>query len=488
MAYHVAGGVDVELTADKVVQEIQKIRRSGPGNVLPRLQRDTRFVLPRLGAPTAVVEEQDLPEINARLLRFGNNVRLNFVASQQEPGLVRAVVRIGAGLLEMPGNKPALKEFGLNTVLASGSVHFRPQLLSALIQEHLLEFSFDIDDRDAFTFRGVMSAEHLEVFFGLIADILQAPKFNSYVHKDEKLRAAMGRASETIGMQDGLRALTDHLFAGDARFTWGSPLDYVSMSVLDVRRWMEAALKGGYLEATVVGDLTEAQAVATTSRTLGALEPRAATKVVATKPAPVKLTAPAGSTRIEFVGEQNVGLVVGTWPVSERMHMRDQAALEVLAKVLELRVRAEMREKLGLAYSPSAEFEPYDGFSGFAVLQAQIDCAPNDTSKVSPLIPTIGARLATEGLGEGEFIGARGILRSRLRQSFHENGFLSLMLMRAQERPAVVEEIVALRQGLMDKITRDEVNAWAGKILPADNCRTAEIVPKPFVGIFEVGR
>ena len=56
------------------------------------------------------------------------------------------------------------------------------------------------------------------------------------------------------------------------------------------------------------------------------------------------------------------------------------------------------------------------------------------------------------------------------------------------ERNFPVDEIVALHGGLMNTITRDEVNAWAARILPAKNCRVAAIVPKAFVGIFEAGR
>jgi zinc protease len=200
------------------------------------------------------------------------------------------------------------------------------------------------------------------------------------------------------------------------------------------------------------------------------------------------VTADPGFTRIEFVGEQNLGLVVGTWPVTEVLHVRDQAAMELLAKILEIRVRGELREKLGLAYSPSAEFQAYDGFASFALLRAQIDCAPNDTTRVAPLVTNIGADLAEKGVREGEFIGARGILKSQIRQAFRENGFLVSVLMRAQERPEETEEIVALHGGLMDQITREEVNKWAAKVLVSKNCRSAAIVPKAFVGMFEAGR
>ena len=488
MSFHVSGGVPIELTGDKVLQEVQKARRSGISHVMPRQRKETPFTLPRFATPTGVTESRDIASLGVKLMRFGNNVRLNFVSSHQEPGLLHAVVRIGSGLLEMPGNKPALKEFGLNTLLASGAVHFRPEQLNALIEERFLDFGFDVADRDAFTFRGMMAAEQLETFLGIVADILHAPKFNSYVPSDQRLQAAMGRASGSVGMGDGLRGLTDHLFKGDARFTWGSPLDYMSMSVVDVRRWMEPSLARGYVEVTIVGDITEDSVVKTMSQTLGALKPRAETKTTAVPPKPVKVTADPGFQRIEFVGEQNVGLVVGTWPVTEALHVRDHATLELLAKILELRVRTEVREKLGLAYSPSAEFVPYDGFPNFALVRTQIDCGPNDTSRVAQLVTSIGAQVAEKGVMEGEFIGARGILKSQLKRAFRENSFLANVLMRAQERPQETEEIVTLHGGLMDQITRDEVNTWAARILPAANCRSAAIVPKAFVGMFEAGK
>jgi zinc protease len=488
MAFHVAGGVDLELTPEKVVQTVQKARRSGVNQVMPRQRRETVFALPKLGAPTTVAERRELAPLGATLLRFGNNVRLNFVPGRQEPGLVHAVVRVGSGLLEMPGNKPALKEFGLNTLLASGAVHFRPEQLNALVEDRLLQFSFDVADRDAFTFRAVMAAEQLEVFLGLVADILHAPKFNSFVHQDQRLQAAMERAAGSTGMGEGMRGLTDHLFKGDPRFTWGSPLDYLSMSVVDVRKWMEPSLARGYVEATLAGDLSEEAAVGAIQRTLGSLRPRPDRKVVSPPPRPVQVTAEPGFKRIEFVGEQNVGLVVGTWPVLGALHVRDQAALELLAKILELRVRTELREKLGLAYSPSAEFQAYDGFPGFALMRAQIDCAPNDTMRVAPLVTAIGAELAANGVGEGEFIGARGILRGKLKQAFRENAFLVNVLMRAQERPEETEEIVALHGGLMDTLAREEVSQWAAEVLGAKNCRSAAVVPKAFVGVFEAGR
>ncbi len=488
IAVHLSGGINLNVTPDAVLAEVRKGRRAGLPQVMTRTRGETPFAVPRFAAPTPVVERRELPGLGAVLARFGNEVRLNVVPARGEPGLARVIVRVGTGLLELPGNKPALKEWGIGSLLASGGSHFRPDRFSALVEERLLEFGLDVVDRDAFTFRGLMASEQLEVFLSLVADLLHAPVINSFAHQDQRMQAVLNRVAAGAGMGEGMRELTNHLFRGDARFTWGSPLDYVSLSVTDVRRWMEPSFARGYVEVTVAGDVAETAVVDSVGRTLGSLRPRAARKETSVPPRPVALAAPAGFTRIEFVGEQNMGLVTGTWPVAGASSARDQAALGILAKVLELRVRAEVREKLGLAYAPAASFEPFDGFPDFGLLQARIDCAPNDAGRVAPVISAIGATLAARGVTMGEFLGARGILRGQLRQAFRDGAFLAGLLMRAQERPGDLEEAVALHRGLVGEISLEEVNTWAGRVLPADRCRTAAVVPKAFVGILEGSR
>ncbi|OHE85462.1 MAG: hypothetical protein A3G75_02760 [Verrucomicrobia bacterium RIFCSPLOWO2_12_FULL_64_8] len=485
MAFNLAGDVDFKLQPAEIIARVQKQRRGGLDYLPPRLENQTVFKLPRWGAPTDVVERKEVPGLDARLMRFGNNVRLNFVASQHEPGLVRAVVRIGTGLLEMPGNKPALKEFGLNTLLGSGSTHFRPADLEHFVQERLLDFGFDVADNDAFTFRGMMGVENLDTFLGIIADFLSAPYFNSEAHKSERIRAAMSRSSSSVGFQEGLRDLMNHLFKGDARFMSGTPLDYISLSVVDVRRWMEAAMARGYVEVTIVGDLSEETAVRSISRTLGSLGQREAAKKTARPPRPVKVTVPAGFKRIEFVGEHNLGLAVGMWPVETPVIGRDRTALAVLTKSLELRVRGEVRDRLGLAYAPTSTFSPYEGFQGFAMLQAMVDCAPTEAERVAQIIGQVGVKLGAEGISEDELIGARGIIAGQTRQAFNDNGYLLSLLMRAQEQPDTVAEAIALHDGQADTITLAEVNAWAKKVLPDSNTYTAALVPKAFIGIFD---
>jgi zinc protease len=412
-------------------------------------------------------------------------VRLNLISTPHEPGVFQAVARVGSGLLDMPGNKPALKEFGLQTLLASGTAHYLANDLQAMVEQEFLAFDFGVDDHDAFTLQAAAETDHLDAFLGVVTEFLFKPKFGTYVHRSEKMKATLTRASSAMGMQEGMRDLTDHLFDGDARFMWGSFVDYVGLSRRDVERWLKQPFTRGYVEISIVGDINEEEALALATRTVGTLTPRAEEKKLRGPLKPLKLSAPPGFERIEFVGERHLALVRGYWPVEGELSDRDVAGLYLLATLLENEIRKEIRDELGLAYSPMADYEEYAGFSEFGMLVATVDCASESSTRIARIVEDIAVRLSRQGIDEGAFIGARGILSSQVRRAWRDNGFLLSQVMRAQERPAAVAEVQALHAGLIDEITQAEVEALARRVLNRRNTRTAALVPKQFIGIFQ---
>ncbi len=484
MAFHVGGDVDIELKPAEVLKTVQKHRRGELSYLLPPAPKDEPFLLKKPGPASTVAETRSIPELGVELLRLSNNVRLNFIPTKHEPGLVQAIVRVGDGLLTMPGKQPALKEFGLNTLMGSGTIYYQTDQLVQIIDRKLLNFSFDLADNDAFAFRGLMATAQVETFLGIVTEIIRSPKFNPYAHQEQRALAAIGRISSFMGFQEGMRQMNDHLFQGDARFMSGTFKDFASLGAADVQRWMEPPLTTGYVEVTVVGDVSRDALLQSLGRTLGTLGPRAAAKDRSLAPQPVKVSAPAGVQRFEFIGELNLGLVQGNWPVSGRITSRDNAALQVLSKLLEFRIREQVRDGYGFSYGPSASFNPFGGFENFGLMEATVDCTPADVQQVAQVVQDTAAKLAAGATAE-EFAGGVGIVRSQLRRGFKDNGFLLSLFKRAQEKPGRVDEILALHNGLVDQLTLEEVNAWAARVLPAANARTAIIVPKPFVGVFE---
>ncbi len=485
MVLHFSGDLVEELKPAEILTELEKHRKVDPEPLLFSTQEEHKFEMKEWGEPAESELVQELPEVGAKLYRLSNGVRLNLVSTPFEPGVVHAVVRVGAGLVDMPGNKPALKEFGLRTLFASGTAHYMADDMAEIIGSQFLGFDFGVDDHDAFTFTGIAEPEDLSAFLGVVTEYLFKPKFGTYVHRSQKMQATVSRASSAVGMQEGMRDLMDHLFKGDARFTNGNFVDYVGLSSIDVKRWLEKPLSQGYVEVTIVGDIDVDETLASVQKTLGALAPRAEEKTTRTTPKPVKIAAPPGFKRIEFVGESHLAVAMGHWPVEEELTTRDRGAVYLLAKILELHIRSEIRNEMGLAYSPMASYKAYDGFAEFSMLTATVDCASAEATRIARMVEDIATELSRKGINESEFVGARGILSSQIRRAWKDNNYLLQSLIRAQERPDSVAELQALHAGLVDEITLEEVEAWAKKILTRRNTRTASIVPKQFIGIFQ---
>lgn len=485
LVLHMSGELPPEFDPAAMLTLLTEARKFEPDEVRLAARQEHSFAMKPWGDPGEAELVREIPEIGAKLYRLSNGVRVNIVSTPYEPGVVHGIARVGPGLLDMPGNKPALKEFGLHTVFASGTAHYLSNDLRKVIDTEFLAFDFGVDDYDAFTFTGTTERAKLPAFLGVVTEFLFRPKFGTLVHRSEKMKATMSRASSASGMAEGMRDLTDHLFAGDARFVWGNFVDYVGLSSTDVRRWLQRPLAEGYVEVSMVGDIAVEDALDLARRTVGTLPPRAEQKQLGGPLKPVKISAPPGFKRIEFVGEDHLAMVMGHWPVVGEVGARDRAALYLLATLLENQIRQRVRQDLGLAYSPSADFQPYDGFADFSMLVASIDCASDAASKVARMVEDIAVELSRKGIDEGEFLGARGILSSQLRRAWRDNRFLLQRVMRAQEQPDSVDELVALHLGLIDEVTKAEVAAWAKKVLTRRNTYTAAIVPKQFIGIFQ---
>ena len=485
MVLHLSGELPAEFKADEMLISLIAARNFDPDQVRLAARQDHPFELKPWGDAAEAELVRKIPEIGAKLYRLSNGVRVNIISTPYEPGVVHGVARVGSGLLDMPGNKPALKEFGLHTLFASGTAHYLSNDLRKVIDSEFLAFDFGVDDHDAFTFQGTTEQEKFSAFLGVVTEFLFRPKFGTFVHRSERIKATISRASSAAGMQEGMRDLTDYLFEGDARFTWGNFVDYVGLSSTDVRRWLQEPLGEGYVEVSIVGDITVEAALDLAQRTVGTLAPRADEKRLRGTLKPVKISASPGFKRIEFVGEDHLAMVMGHWPVIGPVDTRDRTALYLLATLLENQIRQQVRNDLGLAYSPTADFQTFAGFTEFSMLVASIDCASDASTKVARMVEDIAVDLSRQGIDEGEFLGARGILSSQVRRSWRDNAFLLRSIMRAQEQPESAEALVALHAGLIDEITKDEVAAWAKKVLTRRNTFMAAIVPKQFIGIFQ---
>lgn len=487
MAYHIAGEVNIEDGVNEIKKTITKGRKDPMSLNRFQFQSDFEFEPAKWGKTGVIADTKYVPEIDTYLMRFDNNVRLNFIESHLEPGVVHVNVRVGGGFFDLEKNIPGLREFALQTFLYGGTNRYEPYQISAIINSSMINFSFDLADHDAFSFRGTMGSESLEYFLGIITEYLHKPTIYRFSYENAIMGAVRYRMSTSIGIQNGYREFQSYLFEGDGRFAWGTRNDYTAVSVNDVRDWLEDPLANGYIDVSIVGDITKKQAIKNMSQTLGALKDRRFEKKNTASTREVKVIAPAGFRQLEFTGQEHQAMVVGYWPIHRYLTLQDRIALQVLSGVIERRLWERLREDLGVSYSPKAEFLSYREYPEFAAIEAKIDTSPEHATTLGQAILDISKKIAENGLSDAEVADAIGPIKIKARQAFRSNDFLlDFVLKRAQEKPKTIEDAIAVKNDIVATVTTEKVNAFAKELLHPDNTRAAAIRPKPFIGLFQI--
>ncbi len=486
LIYHVSGDVRIPNGTKDILAEVRSSRDSRGFFMIPVSQKAVEYSHRDWGNPGQVVEEREVPEFGASLMRFENNVRLNHIYSNREPGLVYATVRVGGGIFDLPSSPPGLREFGLQTLLNSGVARFPPEELGAIVTSNLLSFSLNLEDHDAFTFNSIFGREEMDTFLGITTEFLMEPRFSSFVNRQAKMSRMMSMSGSGVGISGGMARAMNMVFKDDPRFTYSDPKEVMRVGVFDVQGWIEPAFQDGYFEVSIIGDISKEETIERVARTFGALGTRRLDKRNPGPSRPVQVMVNPGIYRVEFIGEPHLALVNGTWPIQENLEFRDMAAIYLLTSILENRINQLMREDLGLAYSPSADYDRLAEYPSFGMIQASIDCAPADIQKISRAVFNLSKEMAENGVENWEYELAIKNMEGHFRNAWDSNSFLmDIVLKRAQENPNYLQHAKEFRAGLFTEIPKSEIDAWARQILGANNTRVFSIRPKPFVGLFQ---
>ncbi len=86
----------------------------------PASREAATFAYTDYGRPGDVVSETYLENADAYLIKFANNVRLNFKQTDFDAGTILVRARVGEGFLSMPEKNEGLRRLGLNVLSRSG--------------------------------------------------------------------------------------------------------------------------------------------------------------------------------------------------------------------------------------------------------------------------------------------------------------------------------------------------------------------------------
>lgn len=434
------------------------------------------FAYTDFGTPGTIASDTREPLYGIRQVRFANGVRLNLRHTGLEQDRVQIGLTLDGGDLLRTRAQPLATE--LTGVFAAGGLgkHSQDQLDTILAGKTV---GFDLSTgADAFTAYAQTTPEDLGLQLQLITAYLTDPgyrpegevRYRQYINtffarKDATPGSALNTAQGAI--------LTDN----DPRFTLQPVEAYRKLDFAGLRQTLGDRLAHGAIELGVVGDIDEDRVIALVGATLGALPAREPDFRAYPEARRRSFTRDAARRVVPHDGPADQALLRLTWPTRDGDDPVAFLQLELLERVVRIALTESLRERLGKAYSPSADSDMprvWPGWGTFSIT-ASINLA--DLPATRAAVAATMADLRTAPVSDDLLGRARQPLLEAIENGLKtDRGWLALVD-RAQTRPDRLER---QQQGStrLRAITATDLLRMAQRYLRPEAAVEIDVVPR----------
>ncbi|HYE42295.1 MAG TPA: insulinase family protein [Caulobacteraceae bacterium] len=415
----------------------------------------------RFGRPGRVVKREVVDPPGFSRLTFANGVVLNFKQTSYAADRVSVRVRFGAGRGGVPREQLFAASIGTELLVEGGLGKHDADTVRRIFSDR--GWGADIAMLDtAFIMSGAAASNGLESQLQIMAAYLSDPGFRSTV--DARLPTAID-AIYRMHRTDPNLVLSEAL---SEAITPNNPLALppqerlAQLRTRDFERLFKPALTSAPIEATIVGDVTEAEAIRLVSETLGALPRR--TGEFKRRPDSWWVrypTQPVSTVRAVHEGPVEKAVVAVVWPlyVADPARRREEFSLNLVATVLNDALRHKIREELGKSYAPSAGIEMPD-FADQGAITVIVETSPADAEAVAREIREVGEEMARGGITQAMLDAARTPFLEQRRQFRDSNDWWMGAMDGSAEDPTNLNDFLTY-EGIFASLSLAEVKKAA---------------------------
>jgi zinc protease len=428
------------------------------------------------GAPGKIAKREHIDDLDIELITFENGARLNLKRSDFEAGHIFLNANVGNGVITQPADQRGLAVFARVAFPGGGLGKHSVDDLRQIFAGRNIAWQF-LPEPDTFQFSGYSTSDDLLLELQLLSagltDAGYRPEGLREAHKglEELYLSFKHTVNGPLAME-----IANLVTSGDRRF--GIPEEKVVMArTLDeLKAWLTPQLTHGSLEVSIVGDQEIEASIDAASRTIGALPRREAKPAL---PELKKVSFPAQPFAKNYVIDSEIpkGAVCIYWPTDDYRDVRRTRRLDLLANILNDRLRVKVREAIGGTYIPHVQNHSSNTFPGYGYMFANLDVDPPMARKIADLTIDLADDLKQKGVTNDEFDRAREPMLSYSMGAFRDSRYwLNTILARAQEEPLHLEW-ARNRVSDIEAMTPAEVSALAAKYLGREQASRAIILP-----------
>jgi zinc protease len=405
----------------------------------PAALENSTFAYTNFGPAGEIASRQTVADVAATLLVFKNGVRANLKRTDYEAGRIRVNVRIGAGRLEIPLDKPGLGFLASLLVTPGGLGKHSADDLTRLLAGHTVGGSFGLGN-DAFTWSAATNQSDLLLQLQLLCAYLTDPGFRPEGMREIKKNIPPFYAQLAHTVEGPLQLVAPRLLAdGDTRFGLPGKTELDARTQAEAEALLHPVFAHGPIEIALVGDVDLAAATAALARTFGAL-PERESKPAYTAERHVAFPATPLTRSFAVPTEIPKAVVQLWWPATDAHDVHVARRFNLLASVFDDRLRVRLREQLGGAYSPEVGSNLSDTFTGYGYVVAEANVAPDRAGAMADAIRQVAADLQKNGVTDEELVRAKEPLLTSIRETQRTNQYwIGGVLADAQEHPQRLE-------------------------------------------------
>ncbi|MGB0371848.1 MAG: M16 family metallopeptidase [Opitutales bacterium] len=392
----VAGNVEIDpAQAESLIESAWKQSQAVELEA-PVDEGEMTFAYQEFGAPGRIVERETKEDLDIQTFKFENHVQTFAKKTDFKDNEILISVRVGGGLLTLGDLEPAVATFASQTFSAGGLEAHSADDITSIFAGKNVSVGFEVG-QDAFTFGAATTPDDLlDTLKLLTANI----KFAGYREEAVNVAKRYFEAVEQYIAHNAEGVMFDavprFMYSEDPRFGWPERAKLDGLTMESVKAWLEPTLESAAIEVAVVGDFEYAVLEEALSLTLGALDERAESVPDYAEARKVSFPEGGQDRTFTFSSEQPKGVMLKAWPTDDISDISQARRLNMLSSVVRDRMRVEIREKLGEAYSPRASHSASQTFTDYGRLTAQV---VGDVEKLELLHETVAGIAA--GLVEG---------------------------------------------------------------------------------------
>ena len=444
-----------------------------------RPAEEKSVVFPYLPEPKKegrITRTKKIPDLEFIQVDFRNGVRLNLKKTDFKANQVLINLTFGRGKSCEPLNKPGLALLTENVINESGLGTLTKDELKWAMAGKNTYATFSIDE-NRFLFKGETVSNEVSLLFQLLYAHIIDPGFrkDAYELSLKRYRQKYMALSRSI---DGAMALSGKRFlaGGDHRFGLPDDETFKKLTLDDIRSWISPSIGNNDIEVSVVGDVDIDSIIQLTAQYFGSLSLHPVVNTQKESKLPVF---PIGQSQTISVQTKILkGLVIVAYPTEDIWDINRTRRLSVLSDIISDRLREQIREKLGSAYSTFAFNRPSRAYPGYGVLQAMAYIDPNESDMIIKEIKKIVLNIAKDGVTQDELSRAKEPTLTSIKDMLRKNSYwLDTVLTGSKIYP---QKIDWSRTILKDyaSITEEGVSNIAKKYLVNDRAVTIIIKPQ----------